>query len=97
MYHQEVPKRQQLTLSLAVHVESNGPLILKGEITEELEPKVMVAMRNSREKKCLENGILTILLPCLAQSSSDVKHQKILAFCRWLSIRSDVRVSHYYA
>jgi len=82
-------------LELQVEVLLGGSLILRSHIPADLECKVMVAMRNSSEKKCFKEGILEILLPCLKNSSPRDKTKKVTAFCRWLSIRSDIRVSAY--
>lgn len=94
VYHQKCPSKEQRTeLPLKVEIHTNGSLILRGKVSEELEPKVMVAMRNSLEKKCFKDGVFEVLLPCLRKSSPSEKAQKVIAFCRWLSMRSGLRVT----
>lgn len=93
MYHQEVPKVARPQLKFEVEILINGSLILRVPIPSELEPKVMVALRNSAEKKRLNEGTLEVLLPCMRNASPADKANRIIAFCRWLARRSSVQVS----
>lgn len=92
MYHQETPKKKQPTLRLKVEILIDG-IMLRAHIPKDIECKVMVAMRNSEEKKCLKNGVLEIWFPCLRNSTPSEKARMITTFCRWLSIRSQILVS----
>ena len=92
MYHQERPKTEQPKLNLNVQIHIDG-IMLRAHIPKALECKVMVAMRNSEEKKCLKSGVLEIWFPCLRNSSPTEKARKIITFCRWLTIRSQILVS----
>jgi len=92
MYRQAAPKQKRPTLNLKVEILING-MMLRAHIPKDLECKVMVAMRNSDEKKCLKEGILEIWFPCLRNSTPPEKVRKITAFCRWLTRRSQILVT----
>lgn len=92
MYRQICPNAQQPQLNLKAHIEIDG-IMLRARVPKELECKVMVAMRNSDEKKCLREGVLEIWFPCLRNHSPHEKARRIIAFCRWLAKRSQLRVA----
>jgi hypothetical protein len=91
MYHQEAPKPKRPTLRLDVTIKIDG-MMLSAPIPKDLECKVMVAMRNSEEKKCLTEGMLQVWFPCMRNTTPTEKATKIEAFCRWLTRRSDILV-----
>ncbi len=91
MYHQEAPKTKLPRINLKVEIQIDG-IMLSANIPKHLECKVMVAMRNSEEKKCLKEGTLEIWFPCLRNSTPSEKAKKISAFCRWLTRRSQINV-----
>ena len=93
VYRQKVPQEEKPTLELSVEPDIEGSLILRAAIPPELEPKVMVAMRNATEKKCFRDGMLEILLPCLRKHNQAEKQIKLNGFCRWLSLRSGITVT----
>lgn len=70
-----------------------GPLAVSAAIPQELEPKIMVAMRNALWKKYFKDGTLEILLPCLTNTTPEERNKKVEAFCKWLSRRSGVAVT----
>jgi hypothetical protein len=92
MYRQEAPKQKRPKLNLKVEILIDG-MMLSAPIPKDLECKVMVAMRNSDEKKCLKGGTLEIWFPCLRNSTPTEKVRKISAFCRWLTRRSQILVT----
>jgi len=93
VYRQSVPREERPTLELSAIPDIEGSLILRAEVPPELEPKVMVAMRNATEKKYFKDGMLEILLPCLRKHSQAEKQIKLNGFCRWLSLRSGITVT----
>lgn len=92
MYRQETPKNKQPALDLKAEILIDG-IMLRACIPKDLECKVMVAMRNSEEKKCLKSGVLEIWFPCLRNSTPSEKARKILAFCRWLTQRAEINIT----
>lgn len=79
-------------LSLSVQVLENGALQLTCRLPPELESKIMVAMRNSVQKKCFRDGILEVLLECLRKSTPTEKEEKLQGFCSRLERRSGVEI-----
>lgn len=92
MYHQAAPKQKLPKIDLKVEIQIDG-VMLSAQIPKDLECKVMVAMRNSEEKKCLKEGTLEIWFPCLRNSTPIEKVRMIMTFCRWLTRRSQIQVT----
>jgi hypothetical protein len=90
MYRCTREKKPQLVLS--VTVLHNGALQLACDVPKEIESRIMVAMRNSLQKKCYRDGKLEILISCLRNSSPSEKEERLKGFCERLTRRSDVEI-----